>query len=297
MVKRFVTYLLMAAIVAFSATSCASLKPSTLRVGSYNLRRAPLDKKSPDNNWQVREPRVIRSIIACGFDLCGLQEVDSDEQESIPRLLAAEGAEFGSYFFGPYADDGHGTKAHGLLWRKDRFEMDGEPHYFWLSDPPEKKQINDGEKMIRGGFCAILRDVKDGRRYFMMVTHAPLNKQQHADNAHIFIDMEKKYNPKGYPSFFVGDMNARETDDASAVYRSWWTDSYHAFDDKPELRTGPQGTFNEWKPVSDPSRRIDFIYYRGKGVQPQRYVCDDTLYDGLVASDHFPIYVDFRITK
>ena len=42
-------------------------------------------------------------------------------------------------------------------------------------------------------------------------------------------------------------------------------------------------------------RRIDFIYYRGKGVTPLRYVCNNRLYSGLFASDHFPVYVDFAL--
>ena len=294
---RKISFMTVAALATLflACASCPAKKPAQLRVGSYNLRRAPLDAKSPDNNWQAREPRVIQSILACKFDICGLQEVDSKEQESVPRLLAENGADYDCYFFGPYAEDGHGTKAHGVIWRKDRFALVGEPHYFWTSDPPEKRQINDGGKFMRGGFCVTLRELKGRRYYFVMVTHAPLNKQDHAIGAHIFIDMEKKYNPKGYPSFFVGDFNARESDDASATYRTWWTDSYHAFDANPEFRTGPQGTFNGWKPEPLPTNRIDFIYYKGKGVTPLRYVCDDTLYDGLVASDHFPIYVDFKI--
>ena len=274
---------------------CEAKRPAQVRIGSYNLRRAPLDAKSADNNWQVREPRVIASIIACSFDICGLQEVDSPEQESIPRLLAARGAEYGSYFFGPYADDGRGSKAHGLIWRKDRFSPVGEPHFFWTSDPPEKKQYNDGGKFIRGGFCLTLKDHESGRKYFVMVTHAPLNKKDHAANAHIFIDMEKKYNPKGYPSFFLGDFNADEKQDASVTYRTWWTDTYHAFDSDHSLRKGPEGTFNGWDPHRKTVSRIDYIYYRGKGVKPMNYVCDDTLYDGLFASDHFPIYADFEI--
>ncbi|MBR5699849.1 MAG: hypothetical protein IKX37_02010, partial [Bacteroidales bacterium] len=59
-------------------------KPVQVRVGSYNLRRAKLDKESPDNNWQKREPRLIQSILDNEFDICGLQEVDSAEQESVP---------------------------------------------------------------------------------------------------------------------------------------------------------------------------------------------------------------------
>ena len=277
-------------------------KPVQVRVGSYNLRRAKLDDQSPDNNWQKREPRLIQSILDNEFDICGLQEVDSAEQESVPRMLVERGVEYGSYFFGPYAEDGHGTKAHGVLWRKDRFKLVGEPHHFWLSDPPEKKQVNDTgpkgkNKFIRGAFCVILKDRSNGRKYLMMVTHAPLNKLQHNEAAHIIVEMEKKYNPKGWPSFFVGDLNTTERDDASAVYRSHWTDSYHFFDEKPEFRTGPEVTFNGWNLV-DPAanhNRIDFIYYRGKGVTPLRYCCNDARYDGFFASDHFPVWVDFEI--
>lgn len=293
MLRRLLNILM----VMTAVSSCAVQKPAALRVGSYNLRRAPLDARSADNNWQAREPRLIQSIIDCKFDICGVQEVDSPEQESILRLLADKGVQYGSYFFSPYADDGHGTKAHGVIWRSDRFALLGEPHFFWLSDPPEQKRVNDGKKMIRGGFCLTLRDLKDGRKYFMMVTHAPLDKKAHAENAHIFIDMEKKYNPKGYPSFFVGDMNATEDHAASETYRTWWTDSWHAFDGCPELRRGPEQTFNGWHLDKPPVSRIDFVYYRGKGVRPVRYVCDDTRYDGLFASDHFPVYVDYTITK
>lgn len=274
-----------------------------VRIGTYNLRRAKMDKDSPVNNWEARSPRVLASFLKANFDICGLQEVDSAEQESLPRMLADAGLEYGSYFFGPYADDGVGTKAHGLLWRKGRFEA-GEPHYFWISDPPEQKQVNDHGiravkgNFIRGGFCITLTDLQNkGARYFVMVTHAPLSPEEHAQNAHVYVEMEKKYNPEGLPSFFLGDMNAKETDPCSEFYRTYWTDSYHYFDARPELREGPAGTFNGWKKEMklSPDRRIDYIYFRGKGIEPLCYCNDTSLYDGQMASDHYPVYVDFHI--
>jgi endonuclease/exonuclease/phosphatase family metal-dependent hydrolase len=269
-----------------------------VRIGTYNLRRAKLDAASPVNNWEARAPRLVQSFLDSGFDICGVQEVDSAEQESLPRMLNERGAGYDSWFFGPYADDGVGTKAHGLLWKKDRFTLEGEPHFFWVSDPPELKQYNDsipGHKYIRGGFCVTMKE-NSGRRIFVMVTHGPLNKEAHAQNARIFPEIEKKYNAEGLPSFFLGDFNARETDACSEIYRSWWTDSYHAFDGNPAARKGPVGTFNAWRWQAPPmERRIDFIYFRGKGVTPLRYVCDNTLFGGLFASDHFPVWVDFDI--
>ena len=274
----------------------------TLRIGTYNLRRATLDAASEENNWTLREPRLIASLLRCGFDLCGVQEVDTDEQESIPRRLKEAGKEYGSFFFGPYDQNGVGTKAHGLLWKKDRFTV-GEPHHFWISRPPEVMQVNDhgsnpkGE-FIRGGFCVAVEDLKHpGKKFFMMVTHAPLNREDHAENAPVFLEMEERFNPTGLPSFFVGDFNARETDRCSALYRTRWTDTYHAFDGNPSLREGPYATFNGWNkelPADCPDR-IDFIYFRGRGVRPLKYVCDDTRYGGLYASDHFPVYADFEI--
>ena len=274
------------------------LDDNPVRIGSYNLRRAKLDAASPVNNWEARAPRLVQSFLDNDFDICGVQEVDSDEQESLPRMLNERGADYDSWFFGPYSDDGIGTKAHGLLWKSKRFTLDGAPHFFWVSDPPELKQYNDstaGHKYIRGGFCVTLKE-NTGRKLFVMVTHGPLNRELHAQNAGVYEKMERKYNAEGNPSFFLGDFNAGETDECSKVYRSWWTDSYHAFDSNPAARKGPDGTFNAWRwPTPPMPRRIDFIYYRGKGVTPLRYVCNNRLYSGLFASDHFPVYVDFTL--
>ena len=269
-----------------------------MRIGTYNLRRAKLDKNSPENNWDKRAPRLIQSFLDNDFDICGVQEVDAEEQVSIPRMLEEKGLEYSCHFFNPYADDGVGSKAHGLLWKKDRFTLVGEPHHFWISNPPELRQKNDTvpslkKNFIRGGFCLTLEE-KGGKKLFVMVTHAPLNKEQHARYAGIFLEMEKKYNPEGYPSFFLGDFNASELDECSAVYRSYWTDAYHAFDGNPAARKGPLGSFNAWRMTSPPAkRRIDFVYFRGKGVTPVAYVCNNKLYDGGYPSDHFPIFADF----
>ena len=50
----------------------------TLRMGSYNLRRAGLDEG--DNAWDVRKDRLKQSILNCSFDVVGFQEVDVNQQ-------------------------------------------------------------------------------------------------------------------------------------------------------------------------------------------------------------------------
>jgi len=283
--------------LAAAVLLCACRQQIPVRVGSYNLRFANLDSHSEENNWTLRESRLLQSFLNCGMDICGVQEIGSAEQASIPRMLEEQGLPYDSYFFDPYSDEGKGTRAHGLLWRKDRFTLEGEPHFFWLSDPPEQRQSNDTvpawkANYTRGGFCLTLLE-RGGREFFVMVTHAPLNKDQHAADAHIYAEMEARFNPRGFPSFFLGDFNANEADACSAVHRQHWEDVFLSL--PADKRSGPEGTFNAWQweaPAAE--HRIDFIYYRGKGVTPVSYRCDNTLYGGY-PSDHFPVYADFVI--
>ena len=78
------------------------------------------------------------------------------------------------------------------------------------------------------------------------------------------------------------------------TYTSHWDDSYITAGE--EKRTGPEFTLNHY---TDPegTKRIDFIFHRGDNIILEHYTCDNTLYDGLYASDHFPIYIDVVIQK
>ncbi|MDD7153797.1 MAG: hypothetical protein SPF80_00165, partial [Candidatus Cryptobacteroides sp.] len=81
----------------------------------------------------------------------------------------------------------------------------------------------------------------------------------------------------------------------SEILRTWWKDSYIVL--PADRKDGPKGTFNNHglNEDMDIAPRIDFVYFRGEKIEPLRYVCDDTLYDGLYPSDHCPVYVDFLI--
>ena len=106
--------------------------------------------------------------------------------------------------------------------------------------------------------------------------------------------MEKKYNPDGYPSFFVGDMNARPAQNSVATYLTYWKDVYLEVG-KDNIK-GPFSTYNDFDTsinLNKDPRRIDYIYYRN--ATPLNYVCNDATYEGCYASDHLPVYSDMRI--
>ena len=121
-----------------------------------------------------------------------------------------------------------------------------------------------------------------------------MNQSVRDQYAYLYIDMEKKYNPKGYPSFFVGDMNARPAQNSTKTYLTYWKDVYLELDESQKF--GPFSTYNGFDSSinlnTDP-RRIDYVYYRN--ATPLNYVCNDAKYGNYFASDHLPVYSDMKI--
>jgi len=286
--KRILTSIIAIVLVATSAFSASK----NLRIGSYNLRMHQLDQG--DNVWELRKGRLAQSFKDNDFDLAGLQEVSSVVQGEIASIVG-EGYE--CRWFSPYSADGAGNKACGFIFKKDRLEL-LETNFFWPGENPDVMSVNDPfvwvktgkkSKFKRGALCAMFKDRKTGKKFFFMVSHGILNKENNAAFAHCYIDREKMYNPEGLPSFFVGDLNTTPDSPSSALFRTYWTDSF----DGAKAKSGPEFTFNGFKNPNGKTR-IDFIYCRGK-VKALKYVCNNTLYSGLYASDHFPIYLDVKL--
>lgn len=263
-----------------------------LYVGSYNLRMSHLDKG--ENAWEERKDRLKSSLMACPFDVFGVQEVDTKTQTWLDSELSSK---YAFRYFSPYAKDGKGTKAQGIGYRKDKFEL-VEWHYFWACSTPFDMTVNDTGtegSFNRGGCCCILMNKTSGAKYFVMNNHGCLNDQSNIDAAPVYVEMEKKFNKEALPSFFVGDMNAKQSSVEGSVYMIYtahWTDSYL----EAAKRTGASGTYNAYKHPNG-SSRIDMVLYRGEGITPQLYNCDNTLYGGLYPSDHFPVWVEFKIER
>ena len=255
-------------------------------MGTYNVRYIT-EEEDGNNNWENRRTRVVQSITENDFDVFGLQECSDD----IKTYLGDQLSSYDIRFFNPYSASGTGSgEAIGLAYRKDRFTL-SDWHWFWLSDTPSVMVTNDGTHN-RGGCCAILTDKVTSTKIFMMVTHGCLYAEARATHAPRFEEMEKLYNPGGYPSFFVGDMNAQPTDPATATYRTYWNDAYYSSASK----TGPYCTYNAFnleRNMYTHQNHLDYVYYRN--ATPLRYVCNDRKYGGYYASDHLPVYADMKV--
>ena len=271
--------------------SSAALNELTLRIGTYNLR-VTTSKDTGEYAWVNRRTRLIKSIYDNDFDVFGVNECNKEIQSYINENLKND---YNIKYFSPYSQDGVGDNAQGLVYKKGYTLLDW--NYFWLSETPDIMVDNDksGDSVYkRGGCCATLIHNDSGVKFFVMVTHGAVNKSVRDKYAYLYIEMEKKYNPDAYPSFFVGDMNARPDQNSTKTYLTYWKDVYLELDESQ--KSGPFCTFNGFDNsinLNNDPRRIDYVYYRN--ATPLNYVCNDTKYGDYFASDHLPVYSDMKI--
>lgn len=262
------------------------------RLGSYNLRMEQSDEAA-DNKWAVRKDRLQVSIRENDFGVFGVQEVNTTMQSWLKTNFSSD---YSIFFFSPYAQSGSGDKAQGILYKTKEFELQSKG-FFWACNTPDtmtKNDVGDQGSFYRGGCWVILKQKTTGIEFFFMNTHGCLNSQPNKDNAVYYRQIEAKYNTKGLPSFFVGDMNARPTYDAITTFKAYWKDSYDIV--ASDKKTGPENTYNGFS-APQGKYRLDYVFCRGSRYKVTAYCVNNKLYNGLYASDHFPVYVDVTINK
>lgn len=278
--------------------------PAFVRVGTYNLRYINTTESDQNNLWDNRKDRVIQSIKDNDFDIFAVQECSDGIRDYLETEVATT---YAGQYFNPYSatgGDGAGKDEYiGILYKKNEFTL-SDWHQFWMADdlassesrPADRNDASGDNTYYRGGCCAVITQVETGEKMFVMATHGCLGAEYRAEYAPLFEAVEKKYNTAGYPSFFLGDMNARPTDDASVTYRQYWMDPYREL--SGDKIRGPFATYNGFdldRDLNLNNKRLDYVYYRN--ATPLNYVCNDKKYDGYYASDHLPVYSDFVITK
>lgn len=292
-------------LVMLAAASCGSSKKAakgaatgsqeiTARIGTFNLWVSHIGKG--DYVWANRKEKLAQAIVDNDMDIFAGEEVDTVIFREIPPMVAAKGGNYTWKTFSPYNPDGEtAVKAQAIIYKPDVFEM-LEFHHFWCSETPDEMSTGwDEMRFKRGACCATMLHKATGRKIFVMISHFPLGAEARLHFAPIILERAKLYNPENLPAFFLGDLNTREERPESAILREYWTDAYLSV--PFENHVGPKGTFNLYgrNEDMDAAPRIDFVYYRGEGIQPNKYVVNTQRYDGLYPSDHCPVYVDFTI--
>lgn len=290
----FVAFLAMLGSCGVNSRKVSRNEPTRVRIGTFNLWRSDLGKG--DYSWKYRKEHLAQAIVDNKFDIFAAEEVDTTMYRELRPLVEAKGGKYEWLTFSPYNAEGKGSiKAQAIVYRSDLFTV-RDFHHFWCSETPDKMSTAwDEMKFKRGACCATFKEKASGREFFVMISHFPLGKEARLHFAPLVIERAKQYNPGNLPSFLLGDLNTRENRPESEILCGYWNDAFLT----ALAKSGPKGTFNGHNVEKDMEKaiRIDFIYWRGEGVTPKSYVCNQARYGDkqIYPSDHLPIYVDFEI--
>ncbi len=267
-----------------------NFRPSTIKVGTYNVWVISNSDKNEGYQWRDRKARLAESIVKNDFDIFGLQEIDATIQNELPAAVKKLNDDKYEWVFNKYSHT-------AFAYNKKRFKVSNTT-IFWLSDTPDKQsKCWDGYDRL-----AIYTEVFDdisGKKFGLIATHGPLNEDQYRLNmANLLNARAAKYAKDQFPVILVGDLNTKTHEIGYTKLCEYWIDSYNAVPVK--FKYGPVGSFNGHKTtndLNDVTRRIDYIMFRDPDnkVELLTYRNDNSTYDGFYPSDHCPVSVQFNL--
>jgi endonuclease/exonuclease/phosphatase family metal-dependent hydrolase len=273
---------------------------NAVRAMTFNIRyNNPQDGK---NAWPHRKEKVASMIRLHRTDLAGLQEVQDDQLAELQKLLP-EWKWAGLRSRG--GKNEKGDEHVPILYRASRFELLDEG-VFWLSETPEVPASKGWDAaMTRICTWAKLRDRRTESTFFLFNTHFDhVGKAARTESAKLMMSKVAEI-AKNQPATVIGDMNARDSSEAYAVFTGKQNekpgeassevfklqDAMHA-----SLRPhhGPTATFNAFGPLQA-ENRIDFVFVTPTIKVLQHAVLSDQWDLGRWPSDHLPVLAEVLI--
>ncbi len=276
-----------------TALSPAALafEPPPLRAVTFNIRYGSASD-GPDR-WDLRRPRVVRTIEALDAAVIGLQEAEAFQVrellEALPRYAAA----------GVGRDDGRARgEACTILYDRRRFTL-AETATFWLSETPETIGSKGWDAALpRVCTWARLVELDGGAACYVFNLHLDHRgaSARTASTVLVRARMQEITTRKGLEAaaILIGDFNAGEDDVAITSLLAERDDDPLALIDawRAIHPTDRAGTFTAFDLASDGgSRRIDHVFVTS-GWRVRDAGIDRRRVDDRWPSDHFPVWVE-----
>ena len=236
-------------------------KEGDIRILSYNVRHFENDNKQLEYN---NIAKIIKSLNA---DVVCLQEVDNktkrskgvDQIKEIATLTGMHSA------FSKSIDSQDGEYGNGMLSKEKAIET---------------KQFALPGNEARSVLLSVFKD------YVVLSTHLSLEDYNRVQSIKTISEIVKEYEDKAV--FLAGDLNEGNLSSPffNEVKKNWSIDS------------ASKNTY----PSPNPTKRIDFILSYTTNKIKTQVTQSDVVY-GLKeakvpsASDHFPLFCDYKITK
>ena len=281
-----------------------------VKILSFNLRVGFCERGTP-NAWALRRD-FCRDIVKQGhYDFVGTQETlwnpddpDIDQGGDLVRGLPG---------YGVLGDtrEADATRGEGtpVFYRRDRWELDAGTHgTLWLSETPGVRGSKSWDAgcprvLVWGRFHELANGVRTGRTVVFANTHLEYFYEHTALlQAEVCNRLLAGRVRPGEPVFLTGDFNMYETSwpirhllgetlpaialpPAPLPLRDAWREAHPG---EPDART-----FHRWG--GDPeNRRIDYVFFGGKGLRVRDSQINRIQRDGRFPSDHYPLDATFE---
>lgn len=256
-----------------------------LTLMTYNLR-LDIASDGPDQ-WSNRKAALADQVAFLAPDVLGVQE-------ALPQQLAYLEERLPAYaYLGVGRDGGDKAGEHtALFYRRDRLRVLSSAT-FWLSETPTVPSMGWDAAYPRICTYARFEDRKSGRKFWIFNTHLD-NKgsQARLAGAKLLLKKMAEINPNADPCFLTGDFNALPSDaPIQRILRDF--DDAHATCSGAIM--GPEATYNDFLYDTQPTRRIDYIFCRGEGIEVTAHATLNNTINHRHLSDHFPVFIRARL--
>lgn len=242
-----------------------------LKILSFNIR---CTNDPEGHSIAERAPRVAAVLKEQGADIVGFQEYHFLRWNEAWAQVADPSYNEIKIDRG----DGEGLV---LWWRKDKFTLLDNGH-FWFADDPTVPNTDWDEKYHRPRICGwlLLQDKQTEKTFLYMNLHYGFGAEGHQKNAKLL----KRYSQSmgDYPVIITGDFNMLPETPGYTAMAENFTDVNMATVKCTDI------TFHGYGFGKLDSMLLDYGFVN-KAVTPVSYEIVKTMFDGKYPSDHYPI--------
>jgi len=279
-------YLLVISISFFSLIPDLKGENVIHSIVTYNIKYD--DKSNGQNSWMMRKEGMIDLINFISPDILGIQEGLLNQVDYLNTHL-------GNFtYVGVGRDDGNKNGEFcAIYFNKNKYRLI-KSSTFWLSENPSEVSIGWDAALERICTYAQFETLNGKDKIWIFNTHFDhFGKTAREQSAKLLIKKIKNINTFREPTVVMGDFNALANSKAIEILKREFKDSMEI---SKKGHNGPIGTFNNFLPKQEITKRIDYIFIYGMKIVSHEHV-NKKLENGNHISDHLPVVTKMKVSK
>tara|TARA_X000001036_G_scaffold222805_1_gene208539 strand:- start:193 stop:1041 length:849 start_codon:yes stop_codon:yes gene_type:complete len=251
---------------------------------TYNIKYD--DRSGQQNSWIMRKEGMIELINSISPDILGIQEGLLHQVDYLDTNLD------NFRYVGVGRDDGYKKGEFcAIFFNKNKYRLINSST-FWLSENPNK--VSKGWDAALERICTYtqLETINGKNKIWIFNTHFDhVGKRAREQSAKLLIRKIRKINTDREPTLLMGDFNALADTKVIEILNREFKD---AMEISAKGHKGPLGTFNNFSPKQEITKRIDYIFTYGMKILFHEHV-NKKLDNGNHISDHLPVVTKMKI--